>query len=108
MPPYKTIVLELLQDRPILHEQLRQSRTMLESLNHLAMALRACHNYWMNQLAAARPGSDPMQISSEALEMALQELQESLPPGSSPSEETTEALSLDAAMAFLQRYTPAA
>ena len=56
MPAYKTIVLELLRDRPTLHEQLRASRTMLESLNNLAMALRTCHHAWMNQLAETKPG----------------------------------------------------
>jgi len=106
MPPYKTIVLELLRDRPTLHEQLRINRTMLESMNNLAMALKSCHQSWLNQLAEATPDSDPMQISSEAMELALQELQEILPPESSPSEDGTESLSLDAAMAFLHRYRP--
>ena len=107
MPQYKSIVLELLRDRPTLHEQLRVSRTMLESLNNLAAAFKSCHQSWMDQLGKATPGSDPMQISSEALELALQELQDSLPRESSASEDTTEPLSLDAAMAFLHRHTPA-
>jgi len=33
MPPlYKTIVMEMLQDRPSLHEQLRVRRTLLQSM----------------------------------------------------------------------------
>ena len=107
MPKYKTIVLELLRDRPTLHEQLRINRTMFESLNNLVTALKSCHQSWMSQLALARPGSDPMQISSEALELALHELQDSLPPESPLDETATEAQSLDAAMAFLHRHTPA-
>jgi hypothetical protein len=104
MPAYKTIVLELLKDRPVLHEQLRVSGTLLPTMEQLAVAFRACHLNRMKELAEARPGSDPSQLSSEALEMALQELQDSLPPESLPSDET---FRLDQAMAFLQRHTPA-
>lgn len=108
MPPlYKTIVMEILQDRPNLHEQLRVRGTLLQSMEQLALALKACHQGWMIQLAETRPGGDPSQLSSEALELALQELQESLPPPSPPSGEEMEPLSLDAAMTFLQRHMPA-
>jgi len=108
MPPlYKTIVMEMLQDRPGLYEQLRLKRTLLQSLEQLATALKACHQSWMQQLAEAKPGSERNQILSEALELALQELQDSLPPPSPPSGEVTEPLSLDAAMTFLQRHMPA-
>ncbi|HUY87459.1 MAG TPA: hypothetical protein VMV10_01865 [Pirellulales bacterium] len=108
MPPlYKTIVMEMLQDRPSLYEQLRVRRTLLQSLEQLATALKSCHQGWMTQLAEVRPGSDPIQISSEALELALQELQESLPPASPPSGEDMEPLSLDEAMNFLNRHMPA-
>jgi hypothetical protein len=104
MPAYKTIVLELLRDRPMLHEQLRASGTLLPTMEQLAVAFRACHLNRIRELAEARPGSDPAQLSSEALEMALQELQESLPPESPASDET---FRLDQAMAFLQRHMPA-
>jgi len=108
MPPlYKTIVTEMLLDRPGRHEQLRVRGTLLQSMEQLALALKACHLSWMTQLDETRPGSDPSQISSEALELALQELQESLPPASQLSGEEMEPLSLDAAMTFLQRHMPA-
>ena len=108
MPPlYKNIVMEMLQDRPSLYEQLRLRRTLLQSMEQLAMALKSCHQGWMTQLAETRPGSAPSQISSEALELALQELQDSLPPPSPPSGEDMEPLSLDAAMMFLRRHMPA-
>ncbi|HVX13082.1 MAG TPA: hypothetical protein VHC22_18000 [Pirellulales bacterium] len=107
MPAYKTIVLELLRDRPTLHEQLRQNGTLLQSMEQLAVALRSCHLGWINQLAARMPDSDPSQLSSEALELAVSELQDDLPPVSSESDSETEALSLDAAMAFLHRHMPA-
>ncbi|HUY92975.1 MAG TPA: hypothetical protein VMV10_29870 [Pirellulales bacterium] len=107
MPPlYKTIVMEMLQDRPGLYEQLRVQKTLLQSLEQLSQALKSCHQGWMTQLAETRPGSDPSQLSSEALELALHELEESLPPPS-PQNEETEPLSLDVAMMFLQRHMPA-
>ena len=56
---YKTIVLELLQDQyPALHEQLRQERTLLSTLDHLAIALKDAHVAWMNELRRARPDCD--------------------------------------------------
>jgi len=103
---YKTIVLELLRQRPEMHEQLRKSRTLPPTLNRLAAELKASHEAWKGRLAAAMPGSDPSQIASEARELAVQELEASLPPVSPPDED--EAAFLDAAMAFLQRRTPPA
>ena len=38
---YKTIILELLRQRPQLHEQLRQSDTLLETLNEQAGKLKS-------------------------------------------------------------------
>ena len=107
MPAYKTIVLELLRDRPNLHERLRVDGTLLQSMEQLAAAFRACHLNRMKELAESRPKSDPSQLSSEAMELALQELQDSLPPESPASDGTAETLSLDQAMTFLQRHMPA-
>ncbi|HVX56726.1 MAG TPA: hypothetical protein VHA37_03260 [Candidatus Saccharimonadales bacterium] len=107
MPAYKTIVLELLQDRPMLHEQLRANGTLVESMEQLAVAFRACHLQRMKELEAAMPGSDPSQLSSEAMELALSELEASLPPVSRESDDGMETLSLDQAILFLQRHMPA-
>ena len=60
----------------------------------------------MERLSQAKPDSDPGQIASQALELALEDLRENLPSESPPSGE--EAFSLDAAMAFLRRHTPPA
>lgn len=98
---YKTMVLELLQQHPMLYEQLRTSRTLLPMLNRYATALKTCHVTWMTQLVETRPDSEPCQIVSEALELALQELQDSLPSNDS----LLQPLSLDEAMAFLNRHT---
>ncbi|MGH7195098.1 MAG: hypothetical protein ACREJM_16415 [Candidatus Saccharimonadales bacterium] len=107
MPPYKTIVLELLQDRASLHERLRANGTLLQSMEQLAVALRSCHLNLTKELARTRPGSDPSQLSSEAMELAVEELQDSLPPESPPDDSSSETLSLEAAMNFLQRHMPA-
>ena len=103
---YKTIVLELLQQRTELHDLLRKQRMLLPTLDRLARELKASHETLKDHLTQARPDSDPSQIASEALEIALKELEDSLPPESLPNED--EPLSLDAAMAFLRRHTPPA
>jgi hypothetical protein len=106
--PYKTLVLALLQQHPTLHQTLRSSGTLLRTLEHSATTLKDRHAYWRHELTQAQPGSDPSQIASQALELAVQDLQDALPADSSPSADTAEPLSLDAAMAFLRRHTPPA
>jgi chromosome segregation ATPase len=101
---YKTIVLEMLQQRTELHEQLRKERKLLITLESYSKELKASHEAWKEQLAQARPGSDALQISSEALELALKELEDRLPNKSPTAEE--EPLSLDAAMAFIRKASP--
>ena len=82
---YKTITLELLRQYPALHQQLQSSGTLLQTLEHYAALLKARHLTWMDTLASQRPGRDPSQISSEALEMALQDLRDALPADSTPN-----------------------
>jgi len=94
---YKTIVHELLLTRTELHEQLRLTRRLLPTLESCARELKASHETWKETLSQAKPGSDPSQISSEALEMALKELEDRLPSVSPPDDR--EPLSLDKAMA---------
>lgn len=103
---YKTMVLELLQQCPEIHDQLRCRRMLLPTLERYAAQLKTRHEAWKNHLSQEKPGSDPSQITSEALEIALQELEDSLPSASPPDE--TEPLSLEAAMAFIRRHTPPA
>lgn len=76
---YKTIALELLQQRAELHEQLRLTRQLRPTMEALAMELRELHLSWKETLAKARPNSDPYQISSEAMELALKGLEDHLP-----------------------------
>ena len=101
---YKTIIHELLQQRPQMHEQLRKERKLLTTLEIYARELKTSHEGWKELLSQMRPGSDPSQIASEALEIALKELEDRLPSASRQNE--SEPLVLDAAMLFLCRRTP--
>ena len=103
---YKTIVLELLKQHPEIHNQLRSDRMLLPMLDRYARELKASHEAWKELLSQLRPGSDPRQIASEALEMASKELEDRLPSASPPKDQ--EALSLDEAMAFIRTHTPRA
>jgi hypothetical protein len=100
---YKTIVLELLQQRPQMHEQLRKERKLLTTLEFYAGELKESHEAWKELLDLANPGSDQSQIASEALEIALKGLEDRLPSVSETGEEET--LSLDEAMAYLINHT---
>ncbi len=103
---YQTIVLHLLEQHSQLYDQLRTQRLLLPALEFYARGLKTSHEARKLLLSQARPGSDPSQIASEALEMALKDLEDSLPSGSPP--DASEPLSLDAAMAFIRRHTPPA
>jgi hypothetical protein len=103
---YKTITLELLQQRPEMYDQLLKNRTLLPTLNHYASQLRDRHQAWKSLLATANPDLDPIQVASQAGEMALQELEDSLPSGSPPDD--SEPISLDAAMTYISAHSPPA
>ena len=100
---YKTIVLELLEQQAELYEQIRLTRRLFPTMEALARDLKARHETWKQELQALHPSSDPTQISSEALEMALNELANRLHSGSLQDE--TEPLSLDLAMAYIQKHS---
>jgi hypothetical protein len=100
---YKTIVLELLQQRPQMHDQLRKERKLLAMMEIYANELKANHEAWKEMLLSANPQRNQMRIASEAMEMALKDLEDRLPSESIRSER--EALSLDEAMAFIRNPT---
>lgn len=100
---YKTMVLELLRQRPQMHDQLRKERKLLTTMELYARELRSSHQAWTDMLTSLRPGSAPHQIASEAMEIALKELEDRLPSASHPNED--EAVILDAAMLFLRHRT---
>ena len=99
---YKTICMELLEQRPEIYDRLRKSRTLLPTLNRMTGELKARHQTWKQELQATRPGSDS-QIADEAMELAVQEMEDRLSADSGE-----EALDfLDAAMAWLRPTPPA-
>jgi hypothetical protein len=102
--PYKTIILHLLEQHPQIRDQLKRDRQMLPTMERYALELKARHEAWKETLSQAMPGSDQSQIASEALELALKEVEDRLHTGSRTNDK--EPLSLDAAMAFIRRPTP--
>ena len=74
-----------------------------ETLETYAMALKTRHEAWKEELSHRKPGSHPSRITSEALELAIEEIRGRLASASATDE--TEALSLDAAMAYLRRHS---
>ena len=102
---YKTIVLHLLENRPEIHERLRRDRTLMATLDRYSCELRDRHEVWKEELRRSEPG-DPSRIASEALELALAEVEARLLT-EFPSEQD-EPLTLEAAMNFVRRHTPPA
>jgi hypothetical protein len=104
---YKTIMLGLLEERPRLYRQLAASKTLGQTLHRLATALIHCHQRWIRELERLQAVSDQVQCRSRALELAIRELTENLPPESAPSDEENQPLDLHAAMMFIYRHMPA-
>ena len=102
---YKTIILALLEKHLQLREELHKNQTLTTAIDNYVSELKDIHENWMVTLNEKRPGSDPAQISSEAMELALQDLENRLP---SESPEEDEAVSAEEAMTFLRRHTPPA
>src|SRR5262245_42971406 len=71
---YKTIVLELFQQHSEIHNRLRSNRSLLQTVELYARELKISHEAWTNHLSRVKPGSDRIQIASETLEIALDEL----------------------------------
>ena len=67
-------------------------------MEHYAKELKTSHQAWMELLSQMRPGSHSSQLSSEALEIALKELQDRLLSASAQDENGRQFL--DAAMLF--------
>jgi hypothetical protein len=103
---YKTIIFELIQQRPQMHDHLLKERQLLPTLDLYARELKDSHEAWKVMLSQLRPGSDRSQLSSEALELALKELESRLPSESLP--DGSETHFLDAAMLFIRHHTPSA
>ena len=103
---YKTIVLTLLEQCPELHEKLRMQRMLLSTLNLYATQLKGRHETWKDYLSKSKPESEERQVASEALEIAVKELEDCLTSGVPANE--SDLVSLDGAMAFIRGHEPPA
>ncbi|HXE51924.1 MAG TPA: hypothetical protein VN541_02870 [Tepidisphaeraceae bacterium] len=101
---YKTIVLQLLEQRPEIYDRLRRQRQVLPTMEYYASELRSLHLAWQETLVQTSPSSDERQLASEALELALKDLEDRLPGGS--PREGQEPLSPEQAMAYIHRHLP--
>jgi hypothetical protein len=101
---YKTIILELIEARPQLHERLKTSRTLLSTVDRFAHLLKESHLGWIEQLQRARPGVEPPQLASEALELALNQIGMVFATNSESDE--TDPLTLDEAIQFVRQHKP--
>ena len=97
---YKTIVLQVLEQHQELYNQLRRRRQLLPTLEVYSDQLKVLHEESKESLLQAKPGSDPIQISSEALEIALKNFEDRFPTNTRRSK--SEPLSLDKAIAFVR------
>ena len=95
---YRTIILELVQANPTLHERLRSRNFMMQTIDRYAMELKTEHQGWMKLLREQKPGSDLQSITSEALELATEDILPRLLSEDSQSETDM----LDDAMAFIR------
>jgi hypothetical protein len=72
---------QILQNQyPTLHERLRQERTLLATLDRLAIELKNAQVAWMTELHRASSDRDFGQIASAGLELAIEHIQGDLPP----------------------------
>jgi len=103
---YKTIVLELLQLEEEIYSILLRHRTLMPTLDRYAMELKNIHDTWINRLTRQSPAGDPTLLSSEALELAIRDVQNRLRiEYLSDQDETT---FLDGAMATMRAHSRSA
>jgi hypothetical protein len=103
---YKTIVMELLEQHPQIHESLKRERRLLAMIESLARELKATHEQILRDLSEQQPpplGDGSSGISSQAMEMAIAELQELLAILS--GDENDDTLNLDQFMALLLQHS---
>jgi hypothetical protein len=103
---YKTIILERIRQDREFHEELKKSGTLAATLDRWSQELKTRHDAWKQKLSHSRPESDPSPIASEALELALMEMEKRF--ASEPRASAANPLSLDDAIAFIRRPTPTA
>ena len=73
---YKTMILEMLRQRPRLHRRLKARHAMQETIDLYATELKTNHLALIKSLSQERATIDSSQLSSEALEIAIKDMQE--------------------------------
>jgi hypothetical protein len=101
---YKTILMGLLERYPEIQNELRAKRLLLKTLNTYARELRNSHRAWKVCLSRIWPDKSESEIASEALELALREMERSFLAKTQPGE--SGPLSLEDAMAFIRGCNP--
>lgn len=101
--PYKTIILELLQQNTTLYQRLRQCRSLLSVVDSCALALKTRHQALKAEIATTRPEMGASQIAAAAMEIAVHEIESRLKTAFPVDER--EALSLDEVIAFISNPT---
>jgi type II secretory pathway component PulM len=96
---YKTIAMELIGQRSQLHEKLKRERKLLSTMETIARELKTSHEAISQDLAMEQPQMEASLISSQAMEMALTEMEARMPPVSPKGD--GDELSLDQIMATL-------
>ena len=100
---YKTIVLELLQEQyPALCAQMQKERGLLSAVQHYGLSLKGFHEGWIDRISTRKPDLDPLQLTSQALELAIEDLKEVLSSDFPPSGPVADGLSLDDAMMHIR------
>ena len=103
---YKTIVMELLEQAPELHNQLRQEHKLLAAVEALAVRLKAKHEEFTKLLEQAHPETESNDSSSRAMELAIQSLQTNLAQWSGQlASENLPELSFDQFMAQTAQHS---
>ena len=103
---YKTIALEMLQQHPEIHNQIRTERMLMATMELYARELKIRHEVWKAFLAKALPKSDPRQIESYALEIALTQVKNILHSQIFSDEVEDEETSVEAKTGFILGRVP--
>jgi hypothetical protein len=101
MQQYKTLTLQLLRHYPQIYNHLKKTRKVPQTLDHYSKELKLSHEGWKDSLSESKPGSNPIQIAAEAMELALHDLKDRL-QADLPLDGSESLLSLDAAISFLR------
>lgn len=103
---YKTMILELLQQQPEIHDRLRKERKLQAAMERYATELKATHRAWATFLFQIRPHGNKTLLISEALEFALSEMEDRF---SASLRQENRHQFLDAAKLFIRKpHTPRA